>query len=88
MRTGGSRRSPQKSLRLYARPEYDEEMVFDYPPSAVWQARRWKIFARCIQPSSCATADKIGLSPCWDVAQRLAEGTNLDRQAGRFAVVF
>lgn len=86
----GSRRSPQKSLRLYARPEYDEEMVFDYPLfSGMTGAPLEDLGA--VYPTFILrnSGQDWAVSMLRDAfAQRLAEGTTLDRQAGRFAVVF
>lgn len=90
MHGAGSRRNPQKSLRLYARPEYDEEPIFSYDIFAEIEMRR----AGADSPEYQAFVLRNG-GQDWSSSilrdaflQSLAEGVGLDTQAGRFAVVF
>lgn len=86
----GSRRNPQKSLRVYARPEYDEDAVFPYPlfsgmSGAPLEDLRAEYDAFILRSGGQDWA----ISMMRDAfVQRLAEGTGLDRQAGRFVTVF
>ena len=86
----GSRRNPQKSLRVYARPEYDMEEVFGYPlfsgmSSALLEDLRAEYGAFILRSGGQDWA----ISMMRDAfVQRLAEGSGLDRQSGRFVVVF
>jgi len=82
----GSRRNPQKSLRIYARPEYDVDSTFAYPlfgeggkiPDADYPVFILRSGGQDWAVSQMRDA----------FAQRLAEGMGMDRQAGRFTVVF
>ena len=82
----GSRRNPQKSLRIFARPEYDEEAAFSYPLFGETENMEAAEYPAFIMRSG---GQDWAVSLLRDAfVQRLADGTILDRQAGRFAVVF
>lgn len=84
---GGSRRFAMKSLRIYARPEYDEEDEFDYPLfSREEDNTPDKMYTTFILRNAGQDWSASNLRDAF--AQRLADGTGLDTQAGRFVIVF
>ena len=86
----GSRRSPQKSLRVYARPEYAVTPTFNYPLFAGPAVGAGESF-HAMYPTFILRngGQDWAISMLRDAfAQRLAAGSALDTQAGRFAVVF
>jgi hypothetical protein len=82
----GSRRNPQKSLRIYARPEYDIESNFTYPLFGGKEGILGAAYPVFILRSG---GQDWAVSQLRDAfVQRLSEGTGLDRQAGRFVITF
>lgn len=79
---GGSRRNPQKSLRLYARSEYDNENTFDYPFFPEKPIDEYKRLVLRAQESS-------NYSHMTDeVVSNLCRNIDLDRMATRPVIVF
>jgi hypothetical protein len=82
----GSRRNPQKSLRVYARPEYDEEVVFAYPLFGESEGAVDTKYPVFILRNGGQDWAITLLRDAF--VQQLAEGSGLDRQAGRFVIVY
>ena len=88
----GSRRYPQKSLRVYARSEYDQQEVFEYPlftgqpddpENTAPTAYKYKQFLLRNSGQDWMSSNFRDV-----FVQRLASSTTLDTQAGRPAMVF
>jgi len=79
---GGSRRQKQKSLRLYARSEYDNDNTFEYPFFTEKPIEEFKRLVLRAQPGSNHSymTDEIVSNLCKDM--------DIDRMATRPAIVF
>ena len=87
---GGSRRSPQKTLRFYSRPEYDVDDLITYPLFGVQAADNQSQPPHPYQSFLLRNSGQDWMRASFrdNFVQTLARESQLDTQAGRPVVVF